>query len=76
MMGMPVPINMMFPKIQEEFKKIVDSQVLERVSLSFEENGVKVFSPSGEFVLITPDMDYERVLVAVDEIKEILKNGE
>lgn len=67
MMGAPLPIRMIFPKIQEEFRKIIEKGEMLGFTVSVEKSGIRMSSPSGVGVLVTPEMEY-------DEIEQVVKN--
>jgi hypothetical protein len=75
MMGMPLPINMIFPKIQEEFKKIIESGEMAGLVVSVEKTGV-AFVHDSLNILITPDMEYDEIIKKVNELKSGFNHAE
>jgi hypothetical protein len=72
---MPLPINMIFPKIQEEFKKIIESGEMAGLVVSVEKTGV-AFVHGRLNILITPDMEYDEIIKKVDELKAGFNHAE
>lgn len=75
MMGMPLPINIIFPKIQEEFKKIIDSGDLEGSNFAIEKDGILVSVGDAGSVLITPEMEYDEIIKLFTALWEVVSNG-
>ncbi len=75
MMGMPLPINMIFPKIQEEFKKIIESGDMQGLTFAIGEKGVFV-TKGDDSILITPDLEYDEIIVLLKALWRDIKDGE
>ena len=76
MMGLPIPINMIFPKIQEEFKKIIEVGDFAGLVITVEREGVKFDFKNDSGIFITPDMSLEELKAVIEGAKEVFNNGE
>ena len=75
LMGMPLPINMIFPKIQEEFRKIIYSGDMEGFTAEIIASGVFI-SLHGNSVVITPEIEYDEIISLLSGLWEAVSNGE
>ena len=75
MMGLPIPVKMIFPKIQEEFKDIIEKGDLIGLIITVEGEGVRFDFNNGQGIFITPDLTFEQMTAIISEAKEAFDNG-
>ena len=75
MMGLPIPISMIFPKIQEEFKKIIETGDFTGLVITVESDGVQFDFKNDAGLFVTPDMSLEELQAIIKDAKEVFDNG-
>ena len=65
---MNMPINMMWPMLQENLKKMLADAGLHGLALTVEPEGLRISHPSGRGYLITPESEHDEVMNIISEI--------
>ena len=80
MMFIPMQISMFFPKIKEEFRKIIDGGIVDGLVVTVKSDGVLFQYREGVEMFLSPEMELDEIKELFEaksaEFKEVGSNGE